>query len=91
MGAIYNVPLGGALFALEVLLGTVALPLILPAMTAALIATAVSWITLPNQPTYTIPVYSFHLGRVALDPSLRTSGWGHVRFICAAHYLGGCP
>ncbi|MBU2755194.1 hypothetical protein HFU84_10890 [Acidithiobacillus sp. CV18-2] len=64
MGAIYNVPLGGALFALEVLLGTVALPLILPAMTAALIATAVSWITLPNQPTYTIPVYSFHLGEL---------------------------
>ena len=30
--AIYNVPLGGALFALEVLLGTVALPFVLPAL-----------------------------------------------------------
>ena len=32
MAAVYNVPLGGALFALEVLLGTLTLPLVLPAL-----------------------------------------------------------
>ncbi|SMH66538.1 membrane protein of unknown function [Acidithiobacillus ferrivorans] len=78
MGAIYNVPLGGALFALEVLLGTVALPLILPAMTAALIATAVSWITLPNQPTYTIPFIR----------SILESCSGPFS---SDHWLGSCP
>lgn len=64
MGAVYNVPLGGALFALEVLLGSVTLPLVLPAITTALIATAVSWITLPDQPTYTLPIYTFHIGEL---------------------------
>ena len=38
--AVYNVPLGGALFALEVLLGTLALPLVLPALATSVIATA---------------------------------------------------
>ena len=40
MAAVYNVPLGGALFALEVLLGTLTLPLVLPALATSLIATA---------------------------------------------------
>lgn len=54
MGAIYNVPFGGALFALEVLLGTLALPLIPPALATSLIATATSWLLLPNEATYSI-------------------------------------
>ena len=49
--AVYNVPLGGALFALEVLLGTLALPLVLPALAVSVIATAVAWITLGTGPT----------------------------------------
>jgi chloride channel protein, CIC family len=57
MAAAYGVPLGGALFALEVLRGVLALRLILPALLASIIATAVSWIALPNAPTYLIPAY----------------------------------
>jgi H+/Cl- antiporter ClcA len=57
MAAAYGVPLGGALFALEVLRGVLALRLILPALVAALIATAVSWLALPDAPTYAIPSY----------------------------------
>ncbi len=57
MAAAYGVPLGGALFALEVLRGVLALRLVLPALVASLIATAVSWIWLPNAPTYQIPAY----------------------------------
>lgn len=52
IAAVYNVPFGGAIFALEVLLGTISLPLVPPALAAALIATAVSWLLLPNVPTY---------------------------------------
>lgn len=57
MAAVYNVPFGGAMFALEVLLGTISLPLVPPALAAALIATAVSWLMLPNVATYDIPFY----------------------------------
>lgn len=58
MAAAYDVPLGGALFAIEVLRGVFALRLLLPALTASLIATIVSWIALPNTPTYHIPAHS---------------------------------
>ena len=61
--AIYNVPLGGALFALEVLLGTVALPFVLPALATSVIATAVAWITLGTRPTYDLPHYLLHPGQ----------------------------
>jgi len=58
MAAAYGVPLGGALFALEVLRGVLALRLILPALLTAIAATAVSWLLgMPNAPTYTIPAY----------------------------------
>ena len=50
--AVYNVPLGGALLALEVMLGTLALPFVLPALLASLTATAVAWIFLGNHPLY---------------------------------------
>ena len=57
MAAVYNVPLGGALFALEVLLGTLALPLVLPALATSVIATAIAWIALGNAGTYHLPSY----------------------------------
>ncbi|MGP0049910.1 MAG: chloride channel protein [Solirubrobacteraceae bacterium] len=62
--AIYNVPLGGALFALEVLLGTIALPLVLPALATSVIATAVAWITLGTSPTYQLPSYVVHPSQI---------------------------
>ena len=55
MAAVYNVPVGGALFAMEVLLGTLALPLVIPALLTSFIATAVSWLFLPNHATYSLP------------------------------------
>jgi H+/Cl- antiporter ClcA len=58
MGAAYGVPLGGALFALEVMRGKLALRFVLPAVFTSLIATAVSWLALPDAPTYVIPAFS---------------------------------
>lgn len=55
MAAAYNVPFGGALFTLEVLLETVSLTTVLPAFVTSFIATAVSWLLLPNEPTYKVP------------------------------------
>ncbi len=57
MGAVYNVPLGGAFFALETLLGTLALPLIAPAVISSVLATIISWSMLPDRPTYVVPEY----------------------------------
>ena len=58
MAAAYGVPLGGALFALEVMRGVLALRFVLPAIATALIATGVSWLFLPDRPLYDISVYS---------------------------------
>src|SRR5579863_5488535 len=58
MGAAYGVPLGGALFALEVMRGKLALRFVLPALFASLLATGVSWVALPDAPTYVIPSFS---------------------------------
>ncbi len=58
MSAAYGVPLGGALFALEVMRGVLALRYVLPALIASVVAAAVSWVALPDAPTYMIPAYS---------------------------------
>jgi H+/Cl- antiporter ClcA len=63
--AVYNVPLGGTLFALEVLLGTLALPLVLPALATSVIATAVAWIWLGTGPVYRLPSYAVHPQQLA--------------------------
>jgi H+/Cl- antiporter ClcA len=60
LAAVYNVPLGGALFTAEVLYGSFALPVVFPALATSLIATCVSWIYLPSSATYVdIPTYRF--------------------------------
>ena len=61
MAAAYGVPLGGALFALEVMRGALALRMVLPALLTALVATAVSWLVLPDAPTYAIPAFQHSL------------------------------
>jgi H+/Cl- antiporter ClcA len=66
MAAAYGVPLGGALFALEVLRGMLALRLILPALLTSLVATVISWLVLPNAPTYQIPALSNSAGNLLL-------------------------
>jgi H+/Cl- antiporter ClcA len=58
MAAAYGVPLGGSLFSLEVMRGALALRYVLPALITSLVATAVSWLVLPNAPTYIIPAYA---------------------------------
>lgn len=89
MAAVYNVPLGGALFALEVLLGSLALPLVLPALATSLIATAVAWSVLPTSPTYVVPAFPICATQVVwailVGPLAGVAGVGWVRLIAAAH------
>lgn len=58
MAAAYGVPLGGAIFAIEVIRGALALRFILPALLCSCVATATAWIMLPDAPTYLIPAYA---------------------------------
>jgi H+/Cl- antiporter ClcA len=60
LAAVYNVPLGGALFTAEVMLGSFALPTVLTALACSLIATFTGWIFLSSNATYAdIPAYHF--------------------------------
>ncbi|SDJ10762.1 H+/Cl-antiporter ClcA [Frankineae bacterium MT45] len=55
LAAVYNVPLGGALFTLEVLLASAARADIVAAVLTSATATAVAWPVLSNRPTYSVP------------------------------------
>jgi H+/Cl- antiporter ClcA len=88
MAAAYGVPLGGALFALEVLRGVLALRLILPALLTAAVATTVSWLLLPNAPTYALPAYPLSVSIVCwtllAGPLIGCASVGYVRLIAWA-------
>ena len=85
MGAAYGVPLGGALFALEVMRGALALRYVLPALFASAIATAVSWTVLPDAPTYLVPAYATSASVVAwallAGPIAGLVSVGYVRLV----------
>ena len=91
MAAAYNVPFGGALFALEVLLGTLSISLVLPALTASLLATVVSWVFLSDRSTYTIPDFraptSLLVWALAVGPLLGVASVGYIRVMAWADSL----
>jgi H+/Cl- antiporter ClcA len=55
LAAVYNVPLGGAVFILEVLLGSFAPNALAPAITTSVIASTVAWVGLGDVPQYLVP------------------------------------
>jgi CIC family chloride channel protein len=85
MSAAYGVPLGGALFSLEVMRGVLALRYVLPALFASLVATLVSWIALPDAPTYLIPAYRSSLSVIVwalvAGPVAGVASVGYVRAV----------
>lgn len=63
LAAVYNVPLGGALFTMEVLIGSAMLASVLPAMACSVVATVTAWAYLPDRPTYPgVPAYHLSAG-----------------------------
>jgi chloride channel protein, CIC family len=85
MAAAYGVPLGGALFSLEVMRGMLALRYVLPALFSSVVAAAVSWIALPDAPTYFIPAYAGSISSVVwallAGPIAGVVSVGYVRAI----------
>lgn len=88
MAAVYSVPLGGAIFALEVLRGALALRLVLPALAAALIATWTAAFVVPNAPLYAVPVYpvapDVYLWAILASPFIGLASIAFVRAIAWA-------
>ncbi|HTV56773.1 MAG TPA: chloride channel protein, partial [Terriglobia bacterium] len=88
LGAAYGVPLGGSLFALEVMRGKLALRYVLPALFVSLVATGVSWLALPNASTYMIPSYtsseSILVWAVVVGPIAGLASVGYVRMVAWA-------
>ncbi len=88
MAAVYSMPLGGALFALEVLRGALALRLVLPALAATTIATEIATFVVPNAPIYPTPAYSVTAGTYAFAflaaPVIGLWSVGFVRLIAWA-------
>ncbi len=87
--AVYNVPLGGTLLALEVMLGTLALPLVLPALLMSLTATSVAWIFLGTAPTYHVATDGFHVSQLVfaalMGPIIGVLATIWTRLIAAAN------
>ena len=86
MAAAYGVPLGGALFAVEVLRGVLALRLILPALLASAAAAGVAWaLALPNEPTYVIPSFALSASAICFalvaGPVVGLASVGFVRLV----------
>jgi H+/Cl- antiporter ClcA len=69
LAAVYNVPLGGALFTAEILYGSLTLPVAIPALACSSIATLTAYIYLPTHATY-VGVPSFHFNTSILIWSL---------------------
>jgi H+/Cl- antiporter ClcA len=86
LAAVYNVPLGGALFTAEILMGSLALPTILPALACSWIASATAWIYLPDHATYVdVPAFRFTTSllvwALVLGPVIGLLASGYVRLI----------
>ena len=92
LAAVYNVPLGGALFTAEIMLGTITLPVILPALACSGIATVTAWLYLPSHPSYLgIPAYHLTVPltvfSVVAGPLIGLIALGYIRLIgWVTHY-----
>lgn len=88
LAAVYDVPLGGAVFTLEVLLGTWALGSVLPALVAGAVATAVARVVVPDQPVYQLPELAFSgsllIWSLLVGPLVGGCAYGFSRLSSAA-------
>jgi CIC family chloride channel protein len=96
LAAVYNVPLGGALFTAEILMGSISVPVILPALACSWIATVTAWLYLPDRPTYLdVPDYRSSGALLAwallAGPLIGLLACGYIRLMgwVSHHQLGG--
>lgn len=82
LAAVYNVPLGGAVFVLEVLLCTFAFSTLVPALATSAIAAFVAQFWLGNEHQYTVPHYvvdqTLLVGAIVCGPLFGAAAWVFV-------------
>ncbi|WP_237666185.1 chloride channel protein, partial [Burkholderia sp. KCJ3K979] len=88
LAAVYNVPLGGAIFVLEVLLGTFEMRALIVAVVTSAIAAIVAWLGLGNEHQYTVPAFVLSTPLVAWSivcgPLFGFAAYGFVRLTTRA-------
>jgi H+/Cl- antiporter ClcA len=88
LAAVYNVPLGGTLFTLEVLLSSFSLEAALPALTSSAIAALLVWYGLGDQTPYQVPHFSISPSLLSWallsGPLFGLSGHGYARLAARA-------
>jgi len=88
LAAVYNVPLGAALFVLEVLLGTFAWPAAMLALVTCCIGAVVAWAGLGNDIQYLVPDMpvsaSLIVWSIVTGPLFGCAAYGFVRLTTAA-------
>src|ERR1700684_2222007 len=96
LAAVYNVPLGGALFTAEIMMGSVSMPVVLPALACSGIATVTGWLYLPDHATYLdVPDYRFSaplmVWALLAGPLIGLVACGYIRLIgwITHHQLSG--
>lgn len=91
LAAVYSVPLGGALFAIEILLAEVNFATVLPALATAAIATIVARVVVPSTPLYTLPSFdltpSLFVWAVVAGPILGAAAVGFVWLVRRAQQI----
>ncbi|WP_203546731.1 chloride channel protein [Dyella caseinilytica] len=85
LAAVYNVPLSGTLFVLEVLLGTFTTAAAIPALLTSVIAATVAWIGLGNDAQYTVPTFELSDSLMAwsmlIGPIFGFAAYGFSRLV----------
>lgn len=83
LAAVYNVPLGGAVFVLEVLVGTFSWPAAIMALVTSATAAGVAWVGLGMQPQYVIAHFTLSpeliIWSLLAGPIFGVAAYGFVR------------
>lgn len=88
LAAVYNVPLGGAVFAVEILLAELSFATVVPALAASGVATLIGRLVVPAEPLYTVPQFSMTpslvVWAVIAGPVVGVSAAGFIRLATSA-------
>jgi CIC family chloride channel protein len=85
LAATYNIPIGGTLFAMEVILGNFALEIFGPIVASSVIATLIARSLTGNVPLYAAPTYTLQSGWEMLP----YAGLGIVGAVASVAFMGG--
>jgi H+/Cl- antiporter ClcA len=85
LAAVYNLPLGGALYTLEVLLGTFSASAVVPAVATSVIAARVAWVGLGNETLYDLSPFdvspSLVVWSIVAGPSFGVVAYAFARLV----------